>query len=155
MQDGWQDIHNTTGPGLAKCYKDSGDDILKLFEISTVWEMLPVLLEVQNIHILLILIYRKRGLLGSFIDDLIQSVSDLPIDNHIIIVGDLNLDHLSTANISKLEPFLQQFNLYQHSQFSTHIYGGFLDLVLDSENSDSVSWMPSPYSDNFVILAQI
>ena len=95
MQDGWQDIHNTTGHGLAMCYKVSDVNILKLFEISTVLEMLPVLLEVQNNHILLILIYRKPGLLGSFIDDLIQSVSELPIENHIMIVGDINLQSWS------------------------------------------------------------
>ena len=93
------------------CYKVIDVKILKLFEISTVLEMLPVLLEVLNKRILLILIYGKIGLLGSFTADLIQSVSELPIENHIKIVGDLNLDQLSTAKISKLEPLLQQFNL--------------------------------------------
>ena len=32
---------------------------------------------------------------------------------------------------------------------------GILDLVFDDKKSESVEWMPSPYSDHFVILIQI
>ena len=35
------------------------------------------------------------------------------------------------------------------------VVGGILDLVLDDRKSESVEWMPSPYSDHFVIIIDI
>ena len=40
----------------------------------------------------------------------------------------------------------------QRSQYSTHIYGGHLDLVFDNAKSEPVEWAPSPYSDHFVLI---
>ena len=39
--------------------------------------------------------------------------------------------------------------------FSTHVDGGILDLVLDSTKSDAVEWTPSPFSDHFILLTQL
>ena len=71
-----------------------------------------------------------------------------------MVVGDFNLDQLLSENVGMLDPLLAHFNLHQRCQYS-HILGGILDLVLDDRKSESVEWMPSPYSDHFVILIDI
>ena len=48
------------------------------------------------------------------------------------------------------------FKLIQWLNWSTHEYGGILDLVFDSNRSkESVNWMPSPYSDHFVLIIDL
>ena len=46
----------------------------------------------------------------------------------------------------------QQLNMQQKVDHSTHIYGGILYLVFDTKNSKgSTDWMPTPFSDHFII----
>ena len=155
LQEGWKDIHNDSQHGLAICYKVSDIKVIEVFPTPSVLEILPVLLEIGNDTVLLVLVYRMPGPLGTFIDDLIQMVSELPTQHRILITGDFNLDQLLAENVTKIDPLIEHLNLYQRSHYSTHIHGGILDLVLDSANSNPVSCVPSPYSDHFVILAQI
>ena len=61
------------------------------------------------------------------------------------------MDQLLDENVAAFEPMINQFYFQQWSRYSTHSNGGILDLVFDNENTDSVNWMSSPYSDHFVI----
>ena len=149
IQADWKDIHKDSKHGLALCYKESEVNIIEVIHIPGVLEILPVVLEIRNYRILVVLVYRMPGPLGTFIDDLIQLISELPTQHRMQIVGDFNLDQMLTENVTKLYPLIERFYLYQRSRYSTHIHGGILDLVCNSTNSNSVSWVPSPYSDHF------
>ena len=78
--------------------------------------------------------YGVPGPLGTFIDDFIFLINELPTRHSILIVGDFNLDQMLLENIAKVCPFIQNFNLTQRSQYSTRIHGGLLDLVFDTSN---------------------
>ena len=129
--------------------------IIEEFETTTTLEILPVVMEIENEHVLLVLVYRPPGAVGSFINNLIDELTQLPTAYRTLIVGDFNLDQMLRENIEKINPLIAQFNLHQRSQYSTHIHGGILDLVFDSKSSDLVSWIPSPFSDHFSIIFQI
>ena len=88
---------------------------------------------------------------GSFIDEFILLISELPIQHWMFIFDDFNFDQMLPEHIVKVDPLIQNFNLSQWSQYSTHIHGGILDLVFDASNSNTVSSLPSPYSDHFVV----
>ena len=85
---------------------------------------------------------------------MINELSQLPTIYRTLIVGDFNLDQMLCENIEKINPLMTQFNLNKCSKYSTHVHGGILDLVFDSKSSELVSWIPSPYSDHFVLLYQ-
>ena len=58
-----------------------------------------------------------------------------------------NLQNLQSNIQSNIESNLQNV----HKLRIVHIiYGGILDLVMDSEPTGSVDWMPTPFSDHFV-----
>ena len=103
----------------------------------------------------MVIVYRGPGPVGSFIDEFILLMNELPIQHRILIVGDFNLDQMLPENVANIAPLNQSFDLSQRSQYSTHIHGGILDLVFDSSNSNIVSVLPSPYSDHFVLFFQI
>ena len=90
------------------------------------------------------------GHLCSFIDDFILLISELPTQHRILIAGDFNLDQMLLENVAKVDHLFQSFNLFQRSQYSSHIYGGLLDLVFDISNFNVLSSLPSPYSEHFV-----
>ena len=91
------------------------------------------------------------GPFASFIDGFISLINELPTQHRILTVGEINLDHMLPECIAKVDPLIQNSNLRQRSQYSTQIHGGILDLVLDTYNSNTVSSLPSPYSDHFVL----
>ena len=139
--DDWKDIHKNTQHGLALCYNVSKVDIIEVIEIASVLEVLPIVLEIEK---------EMPGPLGSFIDDFILLINELPTQHRMLIVGDFNLDQMLPEHAAKYDPLIQSFNLYQHLQYSTHTHGGILDLVFDTSNSNTVSFLPSPFSDHFV-----
>ena len=60
------------------------------------------------------------GTLGSFIDDFISLISELPTQLRMLVVRDFNLDQMLPDHVAKIDPLIQNFNLSQHSQHSTH-----------------------------------
>ena len=152
--EGWTDIHKITDRCLAICYNMSKVSIIREFETSNALEILPVVIQVENEYVLLVLVYRTP--VGNFINDLIGELTQLPTEYRMLIVGDFNLDQMLHENVEKMNPLIAQFNLHQRSQYSTHIHVGILDLVFDNSNCcELVSWIPSPYSDHYVLLIQI
>ena len=95
-------------------------------------EVLQVVLEIAKETLLLVKVYCIPGPLGTRIDNIILLTKELPTQNRISIVGDFNLDHMLPENVAKVDPWIQNFNLSQRSQYSTNIHGRLLDLVFDT-----------------------
>ena len=68
-QENWKDIHKITQHGLALCYKVDKVNIIEVIPIPSVLEILPVVLEIEKETILLVIVYRMPGSLGTFIYD--------------------------------------------------------------------------------------
>ena len=152
-QTGWASIHRHTKHGLAICYDTTKVEIIQEFPPIDVLQLFPVVVKVENEHILLILVYRPPGPIGNFIQELIHQLGMLPTYKYrTMVVGDFNLDQLLSENVDMLRPLCTQFNFCQRSEYSTHIHGGILDLVFDNGRTEATEWMPSPYSDHFIIL---
>ena len=65
-------------------------NIIEVMEIPIVLEVLPIVLKIEKETILLLMIYCIPGLLGSFIDDFISLINELPTQHRMLIVGDLD-----------------------------------------------------------------
>ena len=63
--------------------------------------MLPVLVDIDNERILVVLVYRAPGPLGTFINDLIEQLNNLPTRYRTVVIGDFNLDQMLSENIEK------------------------------------------------------
>ena len=153
---GWLERHHKNGHhGLALCYNLSKVNIIEVIEMPSVLEVLSIVLEIERETILLVIMYYMPGPLGSFIDDFISLINELPTQHRMLIAGDFYLDQMLPEHVAKVNPLIQSFNLSQRSQYLTHIHGGILDLVFDTSNSNAVSFLPSPFSDHFVLFFQI
>ena len=155
----WKSIHHSSAEhGLAICYDTKKVLVMKEFpEISTI-ELLPLLMNFDNEIVLIVLVYRPPG--GQrdvFLYQLLQELSMIEETRHhrMILCGDFNLDQLLQENVNAFNRLLQEFNLHQRVTYSTHIHGGILDLVFDQERKDTVQWMPTYYSDHFLIIIDL
>ena len=66
-------------------------------------------------------------------------INEMPTQHRILIIDDFNLDQMLPENVAKVDPLIQTFNLSQCSQYSTHMHGGLLDLMLGTSNFSAVS----------------
>ena len=82
-------------------------------------------------------------------DDFILLINELSTQHRMLIGGEFNLDQMLPEHVAKVEPLIQNFNLFQRLQYSTHIHGGILNLVFDTSNSNAAFSLPSSYSDHF------
>ena len=104
MLDNWEDIHKNTQHGLALCYNMSKVKIIEVIEIPSVLEVLPMVLEKEKETILLVIVYRMPGPFGSFIDDFISLINELPTKRRMLIAGDFNLDQMLPEYVAKVDP---------------------------------------------------
>ena len=100
---------------------------------------------------LVVVVYRMPGPLGTFNDDSISTINELPAQDRTLIWGDFNLSQRLSATVCKVEALIQNCNFSQGSQHSSHIHRGILDLVFDTSNSNDVSSLSSAQSNHFVI----
>ena len=84
--------------------------------------MLPIVLEIEKDTILLVIVYRMPAPLGSFIDDFISLIIELPTQHMMLIVGDFNLDQMLPEHAAKVNPPIRNFNLSQHLQYPIHTW---------------------------------
>ena len=56
-------------------------------------------------------------------EDFILLINEQPTPHRILIVSDFNLDQMLPENVAKIVPLIQNFNLSQCSQYSTHTHG--------------------------------
>ena len=112
---------------------------------------------IENETFLLVLIYRPPpGSIPEFVQSLEIELSQVrgqipPRDYRTLILGDFNLPQ----NREDLNSVLPPETFHQRCHFSTHIEGNILELVFGDKKSEPVKWMPSPYSDHFVILIDL
>lgn len=157
----WDSVHEHRGHGFAICYdtckveitEDNFDIVFEDLEI------FPVGMKIGNERVLLVLIYRPPdGPKLPFLYQLHHQVNRLPRHNYdrLIVLGDFNLDQRLPEHRDSFIPFCEHFEFIQRSTWSTHRYGGILDLVFDTDQSKQpVDWIPSPYSDYFVLLIEM
>ena len=71
-----------------------------------------------------------------------------------MVIGDFNLDQNDEKKVVLFDAIKEEHSLVQRSRFTTHMHGGILDLWFDTNcASQSVTWVPTPYSDHFVLLS--
>ena len=116
-----------------------------------VLNILPIALEIEKETLLFAIVYQMPVSLGSFIDDFFYWLMNCQHNKGCWYVGDFNLHQTLSEHVVKANPLIQNFNLSQHLQYSTHVHGGILDLVFDTLNFNTVSSLPSPYSHDFVL----
>ena len=126
-------------------------NIIEVTDIPSVLKVLIIKLEMEKETLLLAIVYCILGPLGSFIDDVILLINELPTHHSMLIVGDFNLYQMFLEHVVKVDPLIQNFNMSQFSQYSAHAREGILDLVFDTSNSNIVFSLLSPYSVDVVI----
>ena len=87
-----KNTHKNTQQGLALCHNLSKVNIIEEIEIPSVLKVLAIVLEAENETFSLLIVYHMPGPLGSFIDDFIFLINELPTQHRMLIVGDFNLD---------------------------------------------------------------
>ena len=103
---------------------------------------------------IILLRYHPPGIIHSLVIDLIQLIENVLSTvnvTRILLFGDFNLDRMLQENVNKMHLLTQRFHLRQHSQYSTHVQSGILDLVFDSRKLEIILWIPLPYSDHFTL----
>ena len=78
----------------------SKEHVIEVIEIPSVLEVLSIVLEIERDTILLAMVYRMPGSLGSFIDDFISLINELPTQHRLLITGDFNLDQMLFGYVS-------------------------------------------------------
>ena len=157
----WKSIHKHTSHGLAFCYDSSKVQIVES-DYSIMFpdlEMFPVGVKVGEERIMFVLVYRPPdGSKRVFLHQLLSQLMSLPTQDYerLIVLGDFNLDQKSPEHIDSFAALMEHFNLIQRSTWSTHKFGGMLDLIFDNDKSKRpAEWMPSPYSDHFVLMFEL
>ena len=122
-------------------------------------ELMSSLMAIEGEPVLIVLLYRPpitdQQQIHNFIDELTYQLGVLEIDRHnTIILGDFNLDQLHHPYVDLFDGICNRFSLTQRSNYSTHIFGGILDLVFHKKR-EPVEWIPSPYSDHFVLIVDV
>ena len=102
--DDWKDVHKKTQHGLALCYNVSKVNIIEVIEIPSYLEVLPFILEIEKETILLVIVYCVHGFLGSFIDDFISLINELPTQQRMLIVGYFNFGLMLPEHATKVDP---------------------------------------------------
>ena len=118
---------------------------------------MPVLMSTEEEQVLLVLIYRlpvaNQPEITCFIKEVTAQFEELHIDEYnTVVLGDFDLDQMHNPYIDLFNNILTCFAFTQRSNYSTHIYGGILGLVFHGRKQTLVEWLPSLYSDHFVLL---
>jgi len=149
----WEEVHQSTGHGLALCYNKDIIKVGKQYEILTNIEAMAHEVDVNNdFKIILLIVYRKPGAVHNFIDLLKEQIRSLPRSMRIIILGDFNLDQRDINMVHLFDTLVDEFSLVQRSQFTTR-RRGILDLIFDNKkDSEDADILPVPYTDHFISL---
>ena len=121
---------------------------------------MSVLMPIEGEQVLIVLLYRppvtNQQQIQYFIEELTDLLAELQIGEYnTIVLGDFNLDQMQDTYVELFNGIRMQFSLAQRSNYSTHIHGGILDLVFHNRKQESVEWIPSPYSDHFVLTIDV
>ena len=157
----WESEHKHTTHGLAFCYDSSKVEITrKDFDILfPELEIFPLTVKIENEHIMFVLVYRPQTTpKRTFLHQLFSQLMSLPTSNYerLIVLGDFNLDQKSPEHRDCFATLIEQFHFIQRSTYSTQKFGGILDLIFDNNQSKKpAEWMPSPFSDHFIMMFEL
>ena len=89
-------------------------------------------------------------------EDLLENIVTTHLDIYILCDFNLHLD-VSDSNTQRFNKILKCFNLKQHVNFSTHVHGHWLDLLITKSSCDHVkSVFPADgISDHFTVVSGI
>ena len=148
----WSAVMKNTAHGLAICLKNETVSLQRRLNSITSIEILSLLITHSGMDIALSVVYRQpNSAVNVFLENLRNEILAQPPHVRKIIVGDFNIDLMTKSNANMINSFAEDLGLKQKVTYSTHIGGGILDLVMDSGSSGAADWMPSPYSDHFII----
>ena len=157
----WDDIHHPSGHGLSICYDTSRVKLVHRFNYDCILQILATLMEIDGEIVFLVLLYRPPGPIGTFVNDLIESIDmlkrniNIDGDYRTLILGDFNWDQMLPEHVASFSPLCNNYSSHQRSNYSTHIRGGILDLVFDDKKETDVDWMFSPFSDHLNLLIEL
>ena len=77
-------------------------NIIEVIDIPSGIEVLPIILDIGKETSLLVKVYCALSSVGSFIDDFILLLIELPTQHKILIVGDFNVDQVLPGNVVKM-----------------------------------------------------
>ena len=117
--DDWKDIHNNTQHGLALYYKVSKVNIIEVIDIPSTIEIFQIVLEIKKETFLLVMLSWAPGPVGSFIDQFILLMNELPIQHRILIVGDFIFDQMLPKNVANTAPLIQSFDVSAFTIFNS------------------------------------
>ena len=103
--------HKNGHHGLALCYNLSKVNIIEVIEMPSVLEVLSIVLEIERETILLVIMYYMPGPLGSFIDNFISLINELPTQHRMLIAGDFYLDQMLPEHVTKVLTCLSVHNI--------------------------------------------
>ena len=149
---GWKDYHSHTEHGLAICHNESRIKFVKILPVTSGLEGMACMFSDKNEYFIVFLIYRKSNTrIHYFFEQLTNQLDTFAhYEIRIILLGDFNVDQYKDNNHLHYMSLYQQFNLnLMSSGFSTHIHGGALDLIFDTNIDGMVEWLPTPFSDHF------
>ena len=123
-------------------------------------ELMAALMTIDEEQVLVVLIYRPpvtdQQLVNQFIDELKDQLDELDVGMYnTIVLGDFNLDQMHNPYVELFQDICSHFSFVQRSNYSTHIHGGILDLVFQNKRCQPVDWVPSPYSDHFILIVDV
>ena len=101
--------------------------LLRQYSYVGVLEILPVLLQIYNETVFLVLVYRQPGSIGNFVNNTTEVLDQILRENPIsgefrtMDIGDFNWDQMLPEHVRALEPIITHFLCYQRSHYSTHI----------------------------------
>src|SRR6218665_2515367 len=135
---------------------------IELARVPTTFEALAVSLASDRGPTTLLALYRPGSSrpTTAFYDEFIGLLDQFALYNsQLVLVGDLNL-HLEDSSLSETVEFvavLEQFGLKQHVTESTHVSGGWLDVVVtrDGCQVSDVIVSPPTFSDHGPVVATI
>ena len=157
----WESLHEHTAHGLAFCYDASKVEIIKTdFRILfPELEMLPVLVKVENELVMFVLVYRPQSTpKRAFLHQLLSQLMTFQTQNfeRLIVLGDFNLDQKSPEHSDCFATLMEELDCIQRCIWSTHKFGGILDLIFDNDKSKKpATWMPTPFSDHFILMFEL
>jgi len=152
----WKDYHKATDHGLAICYNINNNILIQELEIEFELEAAACILQNTESHdkFIIFLVYRNvKTNIQHFFRQLSSQLEDFAtLGLRIILVGDFNLDPWKANNDSYFATLEKNCNLHRKSEFPTHIHGGVLDMIFDTvEHGNQLEWLPTPFSDHFII----
>ena len=157
----WKSEHKHSAHGLAFCYDASKVEVVKS-DFNILFpdlEIFPVGVKVGQEKIMFVLVYRPQDASKRvFLHQLLSQLMTLHTGEYerLIILGDFNLDQKSPEHSDCFAALMEHFDFIQRSTWSTHKFGGMLDLIFDNDKSKKpAEWIPSPYSDHFVLMFEL